>query len=73
MPALGGGDHYEETHLGRDVTTLEVVMEAAGLLTNSQLEGLGAPAIQVVALPLVAGLSQLYAAVVVQLFMVVAT
>ena len=33
----------EETCQGRDVATLEVVMEAAGLLMHSQLEGLGPP------------------------------
>ena len=32
----------EEAHQGRDVATLEVVMEAAGPLTHGQLEGLGA-------------------------------
>ena len=34
----------EEVHQGRDVATLEVVMEAAGPLTCGQLEGLGARA-----------------------------
>ena len=34
-----------EAHQGRDAVTLEVVIEAAGLLTHGQLEGLGAPTI----------------------------
>ena len=33
----------EEAHQGRDAATLEVVMEAATLLTHGQLEGLGVP------------------------------
>ena len=33
----------EEAGQGRDGATLEVVMEVVGLLTHSQLEGLGAP------------------------------
>ena len=41
-------------------------MEAARPLKHSQLEGLGAPTIQVVAPPLVAGLSQLLMAEVFQ-------
>ena len=32
----------EEAHQGRDVATLELVIEAAGPLTYGQLEGLGA-------------------------------
>ena len=32
----------EEVRQARDVATLEVVMEASGLLTHSQLEDLGA-------------------------------
>ena len=38
----GGGIGVEEARQGRDAATLEVVMEAAGPLTCSQLEGLGA-------------------------------
>ena len=54
----------EEAHQGRDVATLEVVMEAARLLTRSQLEGLGANAGQVH--PKVAGPSCLPVSVAVQ-------
>ena len=38
----------DEAHQGRDIATLEVVMEAARFLTHSQLESLGALAGQVV-------------------------
>ena len=38
----------EETWLGRDAATLEVVMEAAGPVMRCQLEGLGAPTKQVI-------------------------
>ena len=55
------------------MVTLEVVIEAAWPLRHGQLEGLGAPISQVVALPWVSGLSQLFMAVVVQPPMVVAT
>ena len=41
----------EESHQGRDAATQEVVMEAAVLLTCSQLEGLGALTRQVVVPP----------------------
>ena len=37
----------EEAHQKRDVATLEVVIEAAGPLTQGQLEGLGAHTRQV--------------------------
>ena len=60
----------EEARQGRDVATLEVVMEAASLLMRSQLEGLGARAGQVH--PEAAGPSCLSAAVAVQPPMVVA-
>ena len=60
----------EKTRQGRDEATLEVVMEAARLLTHGQLEGLGVCAGQVH--PKVAGLSYPPAAVVVQPPMVVA-
>ena len=39
----------EEVQLGRNATTLEVLMEAASPLACGKLEGLGAPAKQVVA------------------------
>ena len=60
----------EEVCQGRDVAILEVVMETAGLLTYSQLEGLGAHTRQVH--PEVAGPSHPSAAVVAQPPVVVA-
>ena len=60
----------EGAHQGRDAATLEVVMEAPGLLTCSQLEGLGARAGQ--AHPKEAGPSRSSMAVAVQPPMVVA-
>ena len=62
----------KEAWLGRDIATLEVVMEAAGPLMWGQLYGLRAPE-QVGAPYQVAGLSQLSAAVLVQPPLVVAT
>ena len=59
--------------LGRDTATLEVVVEAAGPLSCSLVEGLRALAEQVVAPSQAAGPSQLSVVVVVQLPMVVAT
>ena len=44
-----------KAHQGRDVATLELVMEATGQLTYSQPEGLGVPTIQAAAPPLGAG------------------
>ena len=41
----------EEACHGKDAATLEVVMEAAGILTSSQLEGLGVLIGQVIAPP----------------------
>ena len=43
------------THQGRDTATQKVVLEVAGLLIHSQVEGLEVLAIQIVRLPLVAG------------------
>ena len=63
----------EEEWLGRDASTLEVVMEAATPLMWGQLEGFGALAEQVVAPFQVTGLSQPSAAVAVQPLVVVAT
>ena len=45
----------EKAHHIRDADALEVVIEAAGLLTYSQLEGLGVPTTQAVLCPLAAG------------------
>ena len=59
----------EKARQGRDAATLEVVMEAAGPLTHSQLEGLGARTRQ--AHPEVARLSHLPMAVALQPPMVV--
>ena len=60
----------EKAHQGRDATTLEVLMEAAGLLMHGKLEGLGAQAGQ--AHPEAAGPSCLLVAVEIQLPVVVA-
>ena len=59
-------DVADEARRGQDAATLAVVREAAGLLMQGQLEGLGRPS-------LVAGLSQPPTAVMVQLPVVVAT
>ena len=48
----------QEAHQGRDAATLEVVMEATGPFTRSQLGDLGALATQTVAPPLVGRPSQ---------------
>ena len=53
----------EEVQLGRDAATLEVVMEAAGLLMQGQVQCLGSHAKQVGVPSQVAGLSQLSMAV----------
>ena len=58
---------------GTNAATLEVVIEAAGLIMYSQKEGLGPHTAQVGRPPLVAGLSQLSTAVASQLLMVVAS
>ena len=48
----------EEAYQGSNIATLEVVIEAAGLLMHSQAEGLGPTTIQEVVPPLVARISQ---------------
>ena len=48
----------DEAHQGRDMVILEMVMEAAGLLTHGQLESSGVATIQAAVPPLVADLSQ---------------
>ena len=60
----------EEARQGKDAATLEVVVEAAGPLMHGQLEGLGVHAGQ--AHPKTAGPSHPFAAVAVQLPVVVA-
>ena len=67
----GGGGCSRGAHQGRDVATLELVMEGAGLLMYGQLEGLGVSAAQAGMPPLAAGLSQLSTAEAAQLPMVV--
>ena len=69
---LAEGVVVEEARQGRDMATLELVIEAEGLLTLGQIEGLGAPTAQAVVPSLAGGQSQLSIAVVVQLHMVVA-
>ena len=58
---------------GMNAATLEVVIEAAGLIMYSQKGGLGPHTAQVGRPTLVAGLSQLSIAVASQLLMVVAS
>ena len=48
----------KKVYQGRDTSTLVVVMEVAGPLMHSQVEGLEAPSIQIGGLPFVAGPSQ---------------
>ena len=49
----------EETCQGRDIATLEIVMEAAGMLTHGQVEGLEGPTVQASGPSMVAGPIQL--------------